>query len=337
MKNEKIISSFNTIFESTKSYNETGEFPYEIFQTPFCNLTIDTAAFQEIWLKLFPFFMNTNVNSLDLFVSTQGEIIDAYMIKATADGLLEALIPINKKEFAEELIDISLTQNNNLNLSKGIYEKLAPKIKKKYQISLGNIRIYSQTFITRFLEINHAAVSQNVDLIETIIEYFLLFLKARGNDGFFDFNDICFDCFPTTDFTRFLDGLAGTFKKKITSKIKESLKLILKSCIPQKKFTISFQTERKFFSFLIDSHSSPFLIRYLPINLAIKADFSNKFTRRKIYLKKLRKQYNIKQNFLYDFQSLVKLIELIIQSPFPLTLLRMEQILQYLLNFYRSY
>ncbi|WP_457558816.1 hypothetical protein [Candidatus Harpocratesius sp.] len=337
MKNYKRESStqaqvqynMKILIESTQYYQKNKKFQYELFQIPFLNLTCDISAFQEFWKSCYYYILNTNANSIEIILNKDGSPARAYLLECTNEGLL---LNINS-------IDIALFTNQfkeKLTL-KEKFDEIFPIIKKNYNLNIGNIHIYSNNFIEELFSIFSHTTSQQLDFIEVIVKYSLLFIQARNRNNK---EKIFFECFPETDFTRFIDGINETFDfilEDSKSQLENTLISFIKNCIPRKKFSLSIQSSTKVIAYLVDSRNPSILIKYLPLNPSL-LDKHIKNNKSKLeYLKFLKKKYHTPINFIFDLAPILKNIEMFIQSPFPVSLYRLDIIFQSLIKNYRSY
>ncbi|MHA1520080.1 MAG: hypothetical protein ACTSRK_07840 [Promethearchaeota archaeon] len=328
--NLKIITAqLGEIFESTAIFQQENEFPHKLFQIPIINLTCDLADFQHLWQQIYHIIMNTDGNALDIIVDGKHKIIFASLLRTTEKGnFLEAeSLKVN---------NLPISDIHQLSLA-DTFEKFSPWIKKQYKIEIGNVRVYSDKFMEKIDEILSEGAMHPENFIDQVVNLFTLFSQASGTYDSHPENNLFFECFPSTAFSQFTSSFSQIIRSKTTSTFKDQSIGFLKRCIPQIKSTLSFQVENAYISYLFNNSKAVFQPKYLPqFNFDARKD-ENAILQRNRYLREMARKQKSSWNRFMDHTQVIRLIEAVLHSPFPLNIKRIELLLQMYLEFYRAY
>ncbi|MHA1674435.1 MAG: hypothetical protein ACTSYI_12515 [Promethearchaeota archaeon] len=321
-----LIAQMHEIFESTAIFNQEDDFPHKLFQIPIVNLTCDLADFQHLWRQIYHIIMNTNGNAIDLIVDGDHKIIFASLLLTTEEGnfLAAESLPVG---------DLPISDIQQLPLME-IFEKISPWIKKQHKIEIGNVRVYSDEFLREIDTLIGNGMLHSDNFIDQVFSLSTLLFQACGS---LPESNLLFDCFPSTAFSQFLSSLKLIFDGKSLPQFKDQIIGFLKGSIPQIKSTISFQVNGNYFSYLVDNRKGNYHLKYLPKFDSNYDNGENPIIQRNQYLREVAHKQKISWNRFVDHAQVIRLLEAVLHSPFPLNLSRIELLLQMYLEYYRAY
>ena len=325
--NFKVLTAqLHEILESTAIFNQENHFPHKLFQIPIVNITCDLADFQHLWQQIYHIIMNTNGNALDLIVDGAHKILFASLLRTTEQGNFLSTESL-------QVEDLPISDIQQLPMSE-IFEKCSPWIKKHKKIELGNIRVYSDEFIKDIDSLIAEGTLHSENFIEQVFNLFILFFRANGSHSE---SNLLFDCFPSTAFSQFCASLKQIIHSTPTSTFKDQFIGFLKKCIPKIKSTLSFQVENNYFSYVRDYRNAAFHPKFLPqFNFDYNPEEDATLQRNR-YLREIANRKQSSWNRFVNHSEVIRLLEAVLHSPFPLNLNRIDLLLQMYLEFYRAY
>lgn len=320
------VSQMHEIIESTAIFNQENHFPHKLFQIPIVNLTCDLADFQHLWRQIYHIIMNTNGNAIDLIVDGDHKIIFASLLRTTEEGNFLGAESL-------QVGDLPISDIQQLSLVE-LFEKFSPWIKKQHNIEIGNVRVYSNEFIKEIDTLIGDGMMHSDNFIDQVFSLSTLLFQACGSPPE---SNLLFDCFPSTAFSQFLSSFTHIFNGKSSSIFRDHIVGFIKRCIPPVKSTISFQVNGDYFSYLVDNRKAIFHPKYLPKFDSNYDHGENPIIQRKQYLREVAHKQKTSWNRFVDHSQVIRLLEAVFHSPFPLNLSRIELLLQMYLEYYRAY
>jgi len=310
---------WNRILNGAQGFTINKKFLNLGAKIPLLGLDIDIETFYFLWLELYPLFMNSNSNSIELIVDDNENISNCILHKSNKDGMYIETIKIE----VGKLPNFS-TNLKNVN---EIYNALRVWVKKTYNIDIGNVRIIPLTMINDFVSIHEKYFKKGVNngILKMIGEYLDVIVKNRNQEKLL--------CYPPSPLIEFINKFQEYFVNFSYFDIMKSLRRYL----PKSKMTVTFRLKEDsaFLSYFINVSQSRLSIQFIPIpDYIFSKVSSNKIE--EIILQFLKKDCSTNLNLIFQLEEINKLIFEIIQSQFPIQKDRLLLIEEKFLNFYRN-
>ena len=315
----EILNDWKRILTGAQGYTINKKFLNIGAKIPFISLDIDIKSFYFLWVDLYPLFMNSNSNSIELIVDDNDKISNCILHKSNKDGMyIEAI-----------KIDVNKLPNFSTNLRNvnEIYNSLRVWVKQAYNVDIGNIRIIPLTMINDFISIHEKYFKKGINygFLKMIGEYIDIIVKNR--------NQQLLLCYPPSPLFEFLKKFNEYFVNFSYFDIMKALR----SYLPKSKMTVTFRLKEysAFLSYFINISQSRISFEFIPIpDYVFSKNITDKIEN-KIF-KFLKKDCNTKHNLIFQLDYITELIFEVIQSQIPIQKDRFLLIEEKFLNFYRN-
>ncbi len=315
----EILNDWKRILTGAQGYTINKKFLNLGAKIPFISLDIDIKSFYFLWVDLYPLFMNSNSNSIELIVDNNDKISNCILHKSNKDGMyIEAIkIEVNK------LPNFS-TNLRNVN---EIYNSLQVWVKQAYNVDIGNIRIIPLTMINDFISIHEKYFKKGINygFLKMIGEYIDIIVKNR--------NQQLLLCYPPSPLLEFLNNFYEYFVNFSYIDIMKTLR----SYLPKSKMTVTLRLKEysAFLSYFINISQSRISFEFIPIpDYVFSKNITDEIENN--ILKFLKKDCNTKHNLIFQLDYITELIFEVIQSQIPIQKDRFLLIEEKFLNFYRN-
>lgn len=315
----EILKDWERILTGAQGYTINKKFLNIGARIPFISLDIDIKSFYFLWVDLYPLFMNSNSNSIELIVDNNDKISNCILHKSNKDGMyIEAIkIEVNK------LPNFS-TNLRNVN---EIYNSLRVWVKQAYNVDIGNIRIIPLTMIDDFILIHEKYFKKGINygFLKMIGEYIDIIVKNR--------NQQLLLCYPPSPLLEFLNNFYEYFVNFSYIDIMKTLR----SYLPKSKMTVTLRLKEysAFLSYFINISQSRISFEFIPIpDYVFSKNVTDEIENN--ILKFLKKECNTKHNLIFQLDYITELIFEVIQSQIPIQKDRFLLIEEKFLNFYRN-
>ncbi len=310
---------WNRILNGAQGFTINKKFLNLGAKIPLLGLDIDIETFYFLWLELYPLFMNSNSNSIELIVDNNQKISNCILHKSNKDGMYIEAIKIE----VDKLPEFS-TSFKNVN---EIYNTLRVWVKKTYNIDIGNVRIIPLDMIKDFGSIHEKYFKKGVNnsILKMIGEYLDITVKNRKQQQLL--------CYPPSPFIEFLNN----FKEYFVNFSYFDIMKAFRSYLPKFKMTVTFKLKENsaFLSYFINISQSRISLEFIPIPDYIFTKNTSNEIEDKI-LKFLKKDCNTKMNLIFELEDITELIFEVIQSQIPFQKDRFILIEEKFLDFYRN-
>ena len=315
----EILNDWKRILTGAQGYTINKKFLNIGAKIPFISLDIDIKSFYFLWVELYPLFMNSNSNSIELIVDNNDNISNCILHKSNKDGMyIEAI-----------KIDVNKLPNFSTNLKNvnEIYNTLRIWVKQAYNVDIGNIRIIPVDMINDFISIHEKYFKKGINygFLKMIGEYIDIIVKNR--------NQQLLLCYPPSPLFEFLNSFYEYFVNFSYFDIMKAFR----SYLPKSKITVSFRLKEHsaFLSYFINISQSRISFEFIPIpDYVFSKNISGEIEDR--ILRFLKKDCSTKINLIFQLDDITKLIIEVIQSQFPIQKDRFLLIEENFLNFYRN-
>ena len=315
----EILNDWKRILTGAQGYTINKKFLNIGAKIPFISLDIDIKSFYFLWVELYPLFMNSNSNSLELIVDNNVKINNCILHKSNKDGMyIEAI-----------KIDVNKLPNFSTNLKNvnEIYNTLRIWVKQAYNVDIGNIRIIPLDMINDFISIHEKYFKKGINygFLKMIGEYIDIIVKNR--------NQQLLLCYPPSPLFEFLNSFYEYF---VNFSYFDIMK-VFRSYLPKSKMTVSFRLKEPsaFLSYFINISQSRISFEFIPIpDYVFSTNTSDKIEDK--ILKFLKKDCSTNLNLIFQLEDITELILEVIQSQIPLQKDRFLLIEEKFLNFYRN-
>lgn len=315
----EILNDWKRLLTGAQGYTINKKFLNLGAKIPFISLDIDIKSFYFLWVDLYPLFMNSNSNSIELIVDNNDKISNCILHKSNKDGVyIEAIkIEVNK------LPNFS-TNLRNVN---EIYNSLQVWVKQAYNVDIGNIRIIPLTMINDFISIHEKYFKKGINygFLKMIGEYIDIIVKNR--------NQQLLLCYPPSPLLEFLNNFYEYFVNFSYIDIMKTLR----SYLPKSKMTVTLRLKEysAFLSYFINISQSRISFEFIPIpDYVFSKNITDEIENN--ILKFLKKDCNTKHNLIFQLDYITELIFEVIQSQIPIQKDRFLLIEEKFLNFYRN-
>ncbi len=315
----EIWNDWNRILSGAQGFTINKKFLNIGAKVPLLSLDIDIKSFYFLWLELYPLFMNSNSNSIELIVDDSDNISNCILHKSNKDGMYTEAIKIE--------IDKLPNFTTNLRNVDEIYNILGVWVKQRYNVDIGNLRIIPLAFINDFVSIyvKYFKSGINYGFFEMIGEYFDVIVKYRNQQMLL--------CYPPSPFFDFISKFDEYFLNFSYFAIIKAFR----SYLPKSKMTITFRLKdgSAFLSYFINISQLRISFEFIPIPDYIFSKNTSSKIEDKIF-KFLKKDCNTKHNLIFQIEDITELIFEVINSQIPIQKDRFLLIEEKFLNFYRN-
>ncbi len=314
----EILNDWKRILTGAQGYTINKKFLNIGAKIPFISLDIDIKSFYFLWVGLYPLFMNSNSNSIELIVDNNEKISNCILHKSNKDGMyIEAI-----------KIDVNKLPNFSTNLENvNVYNALRIWVKQVYNVDIGNIRIIPVDMINDFISVHEKYIKKGINngFLKMIGEYIDIIVKNR--------NQQLLLCYPPSPLFEFLNNFNEYFVNFSYFDIMKTLR----SYLPKSKMTVTFRLKENsaFLSYFINISQSRISFEFIPIPDFVFSKSTSDEIGDKI-LRFLKKDCSTKINLIFQLDDITELIFEVIQSQIPIQKDRSLLIEEKFLNFYRN-